>query len=89
MFMGAIDRGRRDRIWLYKHIETRRYLNIDAAGHAYRYIPPLFDRDGRYIAHRRLADALAHLELEIVPMEWRKMTPRLRAMRTRRNATTG
>ena len=27
-------------VWLYKHGDTRRYLNLDGAGHAYRYVPP-------------------------------------------------
>ena len=68
MFMGRQD-GRRRRIWLYKHIGTRRYLNLDDEGHAYRYIAPRdleSDWPGRYAGHRRLEDALNHLELDVL-----------------------
>lgn len=67
MFMGRVDRRRRASIWLYKHIWSRRYINLDDAGHAYRYIPPLdlmSDRPGRYVVRRGLLDALIHLELD-------------------------
>jgi hypothetical protein len=71
MFMGRED-GRRRRIWLYKHVATRRYLNVDDLGHAYRYVAPRdLSRDGRYVAYRRLSDALEHLELELVDTAWR------------------
>jgi hypothetical protein len=66
MFMGRQD-GRRRRIWLYKHIGTRRYLNLDDEGHAYRYAPPAdLSKPGRYVAHRRLEDGLVHLELYLL-----------------------
>ena len=50
-------------IHLYKHQETRRYLNLDDAGHAYRYCGPVpgdtADRmRGRYRLHQTLAAAL-------------------------------
>ena len=66
MFMGRED-GRRRRIWLYKHVATRRYLNLDDEGDAYRYVAPRdLARPGRYVPHRRLLDALDHLELDLV-----------------------
>jgi hypothetical protein len=71
MFMGREDLRRGRRIWLYKHIATRNYLNIDDAGHAYRYVAKDLDDPGRYIAYRRLGDALAHLELDEVSTAWR------------------
>lgn len=66
MFMGRAD-SRRRRIWTYKHVATRRYINIDDAGHTYRYVAPAdLDKPGRYVAHRRLQDALDDLDLDIV-----------------------
>jgi hypothetical protein len=50
------------RIHLYKHIETRRYLNLDDGGHAYQYCGQLDADDvesgGRYRLLPTLADAL-------------------------------
>ena len=50
------------RIYLYKHIETRRYLNLDDGGHAYRYCGQLDEDDrksgGMYTLLPTLADAL-------------------------------
>lgn len=44
MYMACLrNRGKRIRIHLYKHIGTRRYINLDDAGHAYRYQPPDLD----------------------------------------------
>jgi len=34
MFMGTCDAGH-PKVWLYKHCDTRGYLTLDAAGHAY------------------------------------------------------
>ena len=50
-------------IHLYKHRETRRYLNLDDAGHAYRYCGPVpgdtADRmSGTYRLHQSFAVAL-------------------------------
>ncbi|NKE70179.1 hypothetical protein [Candidatus Manganitrophus noduliformans] len=36
MYMGRVQAGEK-RIFLYKHILTRRYLNLDSGGKAYRY----------------------------------------------------
>ena len=38
----------------YKHYETRRYLNVDQAGHAYRF------EQGQYELWRSPAPAIAH-----------------------------
>jgi hypothetical protein len=63
-------------IHLYKHVDTRRYLNLDDAGHAYRYrehidaLDDLSDEDlagGRYVLHRTLGEALHHAVGEL---EW-------------------
>ena len=40
MIMARLLRRPRPSIVLYKHYYTRRYLNLDDAGHAYRYIGP-------------------------------------------------
>lgn len=41
---------------LYKHCDTRRYLNIDAAGHAYRY-------DGRTNSYYALTNAMSAIDV--------------------------
>lgn len=51
MFMGTTNVGPVT-VSLFKHCDTRRYLNLDAAGHAYRY-------DGAYHPHRSAVDAVA------------------------------
>jgi len=64
MYMAAVV-SRRDalRIHLYKHWETRRYLNLDDGGHAYQYCG-LLDVDeadgsgGTYRLQRSLGSAL-------------------------------
>jgi hypothetical protein len=68
----VVRRNSRPDIFLYKHYYTRRYLNLDEAGHAYRYVPPrdLFHGEGRYLKHRSLRAALDHLELWELP--WMK-----------------
>lgn len=61
MYMGAVSRARTGQlIHLYKHRDTRRYLNLDESGHAYEY------RGGSvYRAVESLADALEHADLWI------------------------
>lgn len=49
MFMGAVDG-----ILLFKHIWTRRYLNVDREGNTYRYVGGRYDR-------MPLAEALCHV----------------------------
>jgi len=69
MIMGRAERrSPRPGIVLYKHIFTRRYLNLDDGGHAYRYIAT--KGAGRYVAHRSLDDALRALALYDLP--WMK-----------------
>ena len=54
-------------IHLYKHIHTRRYLNLDDGGHAYRFCGPLDEDDrksgGLYALLPTLAAAL-HLVVD-------------------------
>ncbi len=56
-------------ISLFKHIDTRRYLNLDASGTAYRYVPPADARSGTgaYVRHPDLRDALHQLGLWELP----------------------
>lgn len=67
MYMAAVANRRKHlRVHLYKHIDTRRYLNIDDAGHAYAFWrPPADDTNlddaGGYRAYRSLADAIGHV----------------------------
>jgi hypothetical protein len=66
MLMGRIDRKGRPRIWLYKHIDTRRYVNVADDGTPYRYIPPKdwnSRYEGRYVLHRNPKTAWWHLGL--------------------------
>ena len=75
MYMGAVSRPRdRLKIHLYKHGDTRRYLNLDDAGHAYAYCGPTAgDHDdqsgGRYQLHDSIADALEGGDLLIFDRE--------------------
>ena len=43
MWMGAVEVDG-VRVELYKHIDTRRYLNLDDGGHAYRYFGGEYSR---------------------------------------------
>ena len=67
MFMGAVSNARKPlTIHLYKHCDTRRYLNLDVAGHAYAYVGSAArDEDatsgGRYRRYRSLCDAVDHV----------------------------
>jgi hypothetical protein len=56
-------------ISLFKHVDTRHYLNLDARGTAYRYVPPANARagTGTYVRHRELRDALDDLALWELP----------------------
>ncbi len=70
MFMAAVANTRqRVRIYLYKHIDTRCYLNLDDGGHAYAYQrrvgdPMGGDHSGRYRRYTNLEDALVMLDLD-------------------------
>jgi hypothetical protein len=74
MIMNLVLRRPRPTLFLYKHYSTRRYLNLDDAGHAYRYIPPKdiyhATHDSRYVAHRDFRTAMDHLQLWLLP--WMK-----------------
>jgi hypothetical protein len=71
MYMVAVRNQRLGlRIHLYKHRDTRCYLNLDEAGHAYAYQPSGDDGrsdranfGGRYRRYRSLADALHDVDL--------------------------
>jgi len=61
MLMAKVLRRPRPDVYLYKHAYIRRHLNLDAAGHAYRYIAPRTIRpgyEGRYVLHRDVRTAL-------------------------------
>lgn len=42
--------GRFETIYLYKHIDTRRYLNLDAEGRCFRYTGNGYEPQERVIA---------------------------------------
>ena len=37
MLMGRVDRGSRPAVWIYKHRDSRRELNLDSTGQAYKF----------------------------------------------------
>ena len=69
MFMGAVSNAyKRLDVYLYKHVDTRRYLNLDVAGHAYAYLGSVSPAvatttGGRYRRFRSLRDAIDHVGL--------------------------
>ena len=69
MIMGWYRRPRRSNIMLYKHRDTRRYLNVDGRGRAYRYVPPpnLESEDDGYRRHPTLRAAIDHIGLWELP----------------------
>ncbi len=69
MVMGRVRRPGQPPITLYKHIHTRRYLNLDPQGRAYRYVPPRpwEDGDGRYRRFPTLLDGVEQLDLDELP----------------------
>ncbi|MDZ7678224.1 MAG: hypothetical protein U5K29_06710 [Acidimicrobiales bacterium] len=73
MYMLRLSAPRRRHIHLYKHYDTRRYLNLDDGGHAYEYCgwtPDQGDRSGgMYRQHRSLADAIDRLDLWLFELE--------------------
>ena len=70
MCMGMLHRHRRPNLILNKHYFTRRYLNLDATGHAYRYLPPppRSTSSGQYRPHKDLVSAIDALQLH--EMQW-------------------
>jgi hypothetical protein len=73
MIMARVVRPSRPDLWLYKHSYTRRYVNLDAAGHAYRYHPPRAlqsTSQGQYRRHKDLRAAVQALGLWELP--WMK-----------------
>ena len=57
MYMACMRAPGRPPIHLYKHIDSRRYLNLDAAGHAYRYVHA--ERDDGHAWYAPLPDLRA------------------------------
>ncbi len=69
MFGGRVARRGRPDVFLNKHIYTRRYLNLDEQGHAYRFLAPPEGsvRLGQYRPHRDLVTAIDALGLHEMP----------------------
>lgn len=70
MCMGKVHRSKRPDLVLNKHSLTRRYLNLDADGNAYRYIPPKNPNslaEGSYRRFGTLVDAIDELDLHLLP----------------------
>jgi hypothetical protein len=69
MHMAVVRNARKKlAIHLYKHIDTRCYLNLDEGGHGYAYrgsASDVFDPSsgGRYQRYRSLLDAIEHIQL--------------------------
>jgi hypothetical protein len=63
-------RAKRPPIYLHKHRDTRRYLNIDEDGNAYTYLPPRNPDSvarGRYTPHASLVAGVDALHLYELP----------------------
>jgi hypothetical protein len=84
MFMGTVSNAaKRLDVHLYKHRDTRRYLNLDVAGHAYAFLGPAMPEvdattGGRYQRFRALHDAIDHVgfrEFEGEPCLYRSFPP--------------
>jgi hypothetical protein len=70
MVMAAVRRRGRPRLYLYKHSFTRRYLNVDAKGGTWRYVPGRYDRpgdQGTYVRCTNLRAAIDELRLWELP----------------------
>lgn len=66
MTMGRIASTNRPDIVLYKHVVLRSYLNVDATGQTYRFVPPKRSSRvgyGTYRPHRSLRHAIDLLGL--------------------------
>jgi hypothetical protein len=91
MYMAAVHGGRPPvTVQLYKHIDTRRYLNLDDAGHAYAYQLSSSElgrpeSGGRYRRYRSVVGALVSVDLQAFegdtplfrsfpPEEWSKVS---------------
>ena len=71
MVMGAERRPGHPLLYLYKHRETRRYMNIDADGVPWRYVAPADDdwgSEGSYVRLPSLDAALDGLALWELPI---------------------
>ena len=58
MLMSWCRADRPQDVMLFKHVDTRHYLNLDADGAAYRYVPPATDAaddEGTYVRHAHAA----------------------------------
>jgi hypothetical protein len=69
MCMGLLHRRGRPDLFLNKHSLTRRYLNLDADGHAYRYLAPPEESEsnGQYRPYGDLVSAIDALHLHEMP----------------------
>jgi hypothetical protein len=70
MVMAAVRRRSRPRLYLYKHSFTRRYLNVDAKGGTWRYLPGRYDHpgdQGTYVRCTNLQAAIDELRLWELP----------------------
>lgn len=70
MIMGWYCRPRRSNLFLYKHRDTRHYLNVDGDGRAYRYIPPRLldsEHEGSYRRLPKLRSAIDRIGLWELP----------------------
>ena len=70
MHMSWCREDRPEGLMLYKHIDTRHYLNLDTLGTAYAYFPPRTNDPsdhGTYRPHATLRDGIDRLELWSCP----------------------
>lgn len=74
MYMVRVVAPGRPDVHLYKHIDTRRYLNLDDAGHAYAFVGSASDTGaaelaGHYRPLRDIRAAVDRLGLDTIELE--------------------
>lgn len=68
MYMGRIVHPTQRPIHLYKHVLTRRYLNLDPAGHAWAFTPTPASGALPYRPKRDLASVVAWVQGGVTPL---------------------
>lgn len=71
MVAGAVRRAGHPLLYLYKHCWTRRYLNVDTDGVAWRFVPPQTDHADDRGSYERLDSPHEALDILDLRMLWK------------------